>query len=249
MHIQVDSHTHTVASGHAYSTLAENINVAAARGIKLLAHTDHGPAMPGAPHVWFFMNMKVLPRIMHGVGLLRGVEANIINFHGELDIDEDARCQMDIVLFGFHEPIVTPGSKRQHTEAVIRAMESGKVDVFAHGGNPRFPLNAEEVAQAAVDNNVLIEINNSSFTTSRVGSRNNCAALAEAVGNKGGYLTFGSDAHLADKVGNFDECLALIRSVEFPAERILSCNGTAYLDFLKLRKPHLDMSGFDSLFG
>lgn len=53
MQIEVDSHTHTVASGHAYSTLTENAAAAAAQGIKLLAVTDHGPQMPGAPHFWF----------------------------------------------------------------------------------------------------------------------------------------------------------------------------------------------------
>ncbi len=248
MRIEVDSHTHTVASGHAYSTLAENVHAAAARGIKLLANTDHGPAMPGGPHVWFFVNMKVLPRIMNGVGILRGVEANIINFQGELDIDEDVCGHMDIVLFGFHEPVVKPESERQHTQAVIRAMESGKVDVLAHGGNPRFPIDVDKVAGAAAVNNVLIEINNSSFTTSRSGSLENCAALAEAVDRQGGYLTFGSDAHLAEKIGVFEECEALVRAAGFPEERILSRSGADFLEFLKQRKKQLDLSGFDSLF-
>lgn len=59
MHIEVDSHTHTVASGHADNTLEENAEAATARSIKLLALTDHGPAMPGAPHLWYFLNMGV----------------------------------------------------------------------------------------------------------------------------------------------------------------------------------------------
>ncbi len=248
MNIEVDSHTHTVASGHAYSTLTENVQAASARGIKLLAVTDHGPKMPGAPHFWYFMNMRVIPRILHGVGVLRGVEANIINFKGELDIAAEVHQQLDIVLASLHEPLIPPATKSQHTDGVIRAMASGEIDVFAHGGNPAFPIDVDEVAKAAVQHNVLIEINNSSFTTSRPGSKKNCAALAEAVARHDGYLTFGSDAHISGKVGVFAECLDFIHAIGFPEERIMSRSGAGFLAFLKSKNKQSDMSGFDILF-
>jgi putative hydrolase len=246
--IEVDSHTHTVASGHAYSTLAENVEAAAARGIKLLAITDHGPSMPGAPHFWFFRNMRVIPRIMNGVGVLRGIEANIINFNGEIDIDTEMMEQLDIILASLHEPLVVPATRKLHTDAVVKAMASGKIDVFAHGGNPAFPIDVEEVAKAAAYHKVLVEINNSSFTTSRPGSEKNCAALAEAVARHDGYLTFGSDAHIAGKVGVFDECLAFVAKIGFPEDRILNFSGAAYLDFLKRKNKKADFSGMEPLF-
>jgi putative hydrolase len=248
MLIEVDSHTHTVASGHAFSTLAENVAAAADRGIKLLAITDHGPAMPGAPHFWFFKNMRVIPRIMNGVGVLRGVEANIINFKGEIDIDADTQQYLDIVLASLHEPIITPATRTLHTDGVVKAMASGRIDVFAHGGNPAFPIDFEEVAKAAALYKVLVEINNSSFTTSRSGSEKNCAALAEAVGRHGGSLTFGSDAHIAGKVGVFDECLFFIKKIGFPAERILNYNGRLFLEFLNGKNKKADLSGLKPLF-
>ncbi len=247
MHIEVDSHTHTVASGHAYSTLAENIKAAATQGIKLLAITDHGPAMPGAPHVWYFKNMRVIPRIMQGVGILRGVEANIINFKGEIDIDTDLQQQLDIVLASLHEPIIVPATRTVHTDGVVKAIASGKIDVFAHGGNPIFPIDVDEVAKAAAFYKVLVEINNSSFTTSRPGSEKNCTALAEAVGRHGGYLTFGSDAHIACKVGVFDECQAFVESIGFPMDRIISRSGRSFLNFLKEKNKKADLSELESL--
>lgn len=248
MLIEVDSHTHTVASGHAYSTLAENVAAAAAQGIKLLAITDHGPSMPGAPHFWFFKNMRVIPRIMRGVGILRGVEANIINFKGEIDIDTELQQQLDIVLASLHEPIIVPTTSTLHTNGVVKAMASGKIDVFAHGGNPAFPIEIEEVAKAAAYYKVLVEINNSSFTTSRPGSTKNCAALAEAVARHEGYLTFGSDAHIASKVGVFDECLAFIETIGFPKEQILNHSGRSFLNYLKGKNKQADLSGLDPLF-
>lgn len=248
MHIEVDSHSHTIASGHAYSTLAENVQAAAARGIKLLAITEHGPAMPGAPHIWFFKNMRVIPRIIGGVGVLRGIEANIVNFKGELDIENDIRQQLDIILASFHEPIIAPATSTVHTDGVIKAMASGRIDVFAHGGNPAFPIDVEEVAKAAAYYKVLVEINNSSFTTSRPGSKKNCAALAEAVARHDGLLTFGSDAHIAGKVGAFDECLAFVRTLGIKEELILSRNCQGFIEFLQQKTKKADLSGLAPLF-
>lgn len=73
----VDLHMHTVASTHAYSTLHDYIDEAAEKGIKLFAITDHGPDMADAPHYWHFMNMRVWPRLVNGIGILRGIESNI----------------------------------------------------------------------------------------------------------------------------------------------------------------------------
>jgi putative hydrolase len=242
MKIEVDSHSHTIASGHAYSTLRENIAAAHAAGITLLASTEHGPAMPGAPHVWYFMNMRVIPRCIDGVTILRGIEANIVNDQGDLDINDDLRNHLDLVLGSLHEPVFAPSSADIHTKAIIAAMVSGRIDILAHGGNPAFPIDIEAVAAAAAAYGVLIEINNSSFTTSRPGSGGNCAALAKAVARHGGRLTFGSDAHIAFNIGRFAECLDLVRGVGFPEDRIVSSSRQAFLDFLASRGRSIPVS-------
>lgn len=236
MKIEVDSHSHTIASGHAYSTLAENIAAAAAAGISLLASTEHGPAMPGAPHPWYFMNMRVIPRNLGVVTILRGIEANICNMAGELDIDDTLHSQLDVVLGALHEPVLAPSTAADHTRAIIAAITSGRIDILAHGGNPAFPIDLDAVAEAAAIHQVLIEINNSSFTTSRRGSAKNCAALAEAVARRDGCLTFGSDAHIACNIGQFSECRSLVRSVGFPEERIVSRSKESFLAHLAKRR-------------
>ena len=82
MKYALDVHTHTIVSGHAYSTLMENAKAASEKGIKVLGTTEHGCMMPNAPHIWYFNNYKVLPREMYGVTMLYGVEANILNHDG-----------------------------------------------------------------------------------------------------------------------------------------------------------------------
>ena len=46
MKLIADTHTHTIASNHAYSTVLENIEAAKERGLLYLAMTEHGPNMP-----------------------------------------------------------------------------------------------------------------------------------------------------------------------------------------------------------
>lgn len=53
-----DLHTHSIVSGQAYTTLLENINYCAEKGIKVLGTSEHAPSMPGAPHYWYFGNFK-----------------------------------------------------------------------------------------------------------------------------------------------------------------------------------------------
>ena len=54
MKFVVDTHTHSVSSGHAYSTIQEMAAAAAEKGIEVMAVTDHGPAMDGAPCIYHF---------------------------------------------------------------------------------------------------------------------------------------------------------------------------------------------------
>ena len=45
LHIRCDTHTHTIYSRHAYSTVEENVRAAAELGIGLLGSTDHYSSM------------------------------------------------------------------------------------------------------------------------------------------------------------------------------------------------------------
>lgn len=43
----IDTHTHTIASGHAYNTIDEMTRKAAQIGLPAIAFTEHTPKMPG----------------------------------------------------------------------------------------------------------------------------------------------------------------------------------------------------------
>lgn len=235
MQYPVDTHTHTVASSHAYSTIHDYLAVAKQKGIRLFATTDHGPAMADAPHFWHFVNLRVLPRMVDGVGILRGIEANIKNRDGEIDYFGDYLSQLDIVLAGFHEPVFAPSDKATHTEAMINTIKSGKVDIITHPGNPAYPIDIEAVVTAAAQYGVALEINNSSFEVSRKGSEANCTAIAKAAKALGATLVMGSDSHVAFSLGGFDRALSIIDAVDYPKDKLLNRSPMALLDFLTLR--------------
>ena len=79
MRFEADTHSHTLASGHAYSTIKEMAAAAEAKGLKALALTEHAPKMPGTCGLFYFQNLDVVPRKCGGIRLLMGAEVNIMD--------------------------------------------------------------------------------------------------------------------------------------------------------------------------
>lgn len=233
MRFQVDLHTHTVASDHAYSTLREYVLQAIDTGINMIATTDHGPSLPDAPHPWHFVNLKVVPRIIHNVAILRGIEANI-TADGDLDIDDFIREKLDIVLAGFH-PNYQPTTKEEHTRLMIKVIESGKVDIISHPGSVNYPIDMETVLACAKENNVAIEINSSSSVNTRMGSHGNCVEIAKIAARLGNTISLGSDSHISYFLGCFDESVKVIEEAGLGYANVINTSPVRVLDFLESR--------------
>ncbi|UAA38357.1 phosphatase [Paraneptunicella aestuarii] len=232
MKILVDTHSHTVASTHAYSTVHDYFAQAKLKGMQMFSITDHAPEMPDSPHPWHFGNMQIIPRVVDGVAMLRGIEGNIMPMEGGLDVSERMQPFLDFVIASFHEPVFEPVDKATHTKAMINTIESGTCHILGHPGNPNYPLDYEEVVRAARDNNVLVEINNSSFSHSRLGSEEFCLQILELVDKLDWKVVFSSDAHIAYHVGDVTHCVAKAEKVGFPIERVINRDAKTFLGFL-----------------
>lgn len=231
---EVDLHTHTIASGHAFSTINEIAAAASARGLRGVGMTDHGPALPGGPHPYHFHALRFVPPWLHGVRILRGIEANIIG-PGELDLPEHSLQRLDLVMAGFHEDCGFRGhDSAEHTDALIQLMEKHRVHVLTHLGNPVFPIDGEAVARKAAQLGVAIEINNASFSISRKGSAENCRAMARLCARFGTPVAINSDAHIAQTVGVCAEALAAAQTAGVRWEQIVNRTLESTLAFLRL---------------
>ncbi|HWQ73502.1 MAG TPA: phosphatase [Desulfitobacteriaceae bacterium] len=240
MKILVDLHTHTLASGHAYSTITENALAAARRGLELLGIADHGPSLPGAPHLYHFNNLGVIPEKIHGVKVLAGVEANIISHEGELDLPVNILAELKLVLVGLHKVSYPGGTMEENTQAYIRAMKNPYTDIMVHPGRIDFEMDLEQIARASAQLNVPVEINNSSLSSIRAKNeaRKNCSLFSRYMAKYKGPVVLGSDAHYWDRVGEFDDALDLVLEAGIPEQQILNTSPERVLDYLAVRRKH-----------
>ncbi len=208
-----DIHVHTVASGHAYNTIYEYAQKASELGLKYLGMTDHGPKMPGASHLYHFQNLHSLPKFINGVRIVKGVEANILDENGTLDIPDDTLPDMEVVIASFHRYLGYEGDDiRKNTDSMIKVTQNPYVKILGHPGNPQFPLDIDAVVEACKKNKVLIEINNSSFTgVVRLGSYPRCVEFAKKAKEIGCKVIFGSDAHCIDHLISYDKAIELAK--------------------------------------
>lgn len=235
MRLAVDTHTHTIASGHSYSTIQENAREASSKGLDAIAMTDHGPAMKGAPHLFHFWNLVAIPERIYGVRIIKGVEANIMDYSGNTDVPDNTLKHLEFVMASFHDITIEPSTVEEHTQALVNLLKNPLIDAIAHPGNPVFQVDIDRVVRTAAEYGKLIEINNHSFGA-RKGSELNCREFARKCKEHGARITCGSDAHISFNIGMFDKVRELLTEVEIPEELIVCTSGDKIERFVEERK-------------
>lgn len=217
----IDTHTHTIASGHAYNTILEMAKSASEKGIKILGITDHSKAMPDASGDFYFMNLKVMDREAYGVELLLGVELNIIDFNGKVDLPSRYIKEMDIVIASLHTPCIQPGTMEENTNALIKCCENPLIHIIGHPDDGSYELDMKRVVKAAKETGTILELNNNSIVF-RKNARENDKKMLELCKEENVPIVIGSDAHAVGKVGENANAMELVREVGFPQELILN---------------------------
>ena len=231
--ILVDAHTHTVASGHAYSSLQEMAHAASERGIEVLGITEHGPAIEGTCPLIFFRNSHVIPRVMYGVRLLIGCEINILNTHGEIDYPDDYFKYLDIGIAGIHSACWDGGSKSENTSAVESVMLRDGIHIISHPGDGTADLDFRRLVEVSKSTHTLLEVNNHSLAPSR-GKKNaleNNLEIMRLCKDMDVPLILGSDAHISFQVADYARLYPLLAETSFPKELIINLNPQLFYDY------------------
>lgn len=230
MQILADLHTHTVASTHAYSTVSELAESARARGVKLLAVTDHGPAAPDSPHIYHFRNYKVLPRVLRGVTLLTGVEANILGPDGNIDMEEPELSHCEWVVASYHLGVVSfERTVRAVTNGYLRLCENPFVDVIGHPITNDFPVDFRALADACAKTGKFLEINESSLRY-KPGAWENALEMLRCCKDSKTSVTVSTDAHFCEQVGRTPLAERLLSEAAFPEDLIVSLDPDRVLE-------------------
>lgn len=234
----LDIHTHTLASGHATeATVFQMAAKASSMGLKLLGISNHGPATLAAATESYFRSLAKAPSKRCQVEMLYGVELNILDMDGSVDLCPEVLSQLDYGIASLHTANFKPGTVKENTAACIHAMENPGVNILGHPDDEKFPLDYEAVLEAAAKNHVALELNNASLAPT--GYRGNTVPADVTILNlcmqKRHPILLASDSHGAAHLGDFSYALTVIREMEFPRKLILNASPMALKRFLALK--------------
>ena len=237
-----DWHTHTKYSrnGHGKGTIRENVEAGIARGLKEIHITDHGPG-----HLIYGIPRKDLPRIRHEVDVLQekvgdqikiilGVEANVINYDGRIDIREEEFKFFDKINVGFHSGVAfenlasfgnfwlanplwetfKKNNKKiieKNTKALIKVINRYPINMITHPGE-KIPLDIFELGKACGKVGTVLEISGSHdylrVEDLLLAKKTNCE------------FAIGSDAHRPEDIGRVRKAIDRIEQAGVDVDRI-----------------------------
>jgi putative hydrolase len=232
-------HTHTLYS-HGRGTIADNVKAARAAGLNRIGITDHGPA-----HVGFGVSRRRWPNMRREVERLRaeykdieillGIEANIVNADGILDIGHEDFGFFDYVLAGYHYGavgsnffasamrnvmnFVTPAHRAsqsavaRNTQDVVAALRNNDIYALTHPGD-KSPVDLMEIAAVCAETNTLVELNTSHRSLSAEDIANMAACDVKFI--------ISSDAHSSSRVGDFRSAAALVTEAGIDPSRVVN---------------------------
>lgn len=239
-----DYHTHTIYSRHNHGkgTVLQNATVAAEKGLKQIAITDHG-----FNHKIYGVRRKDIPQVREdilnareitGVDILLGVESNLISLNGEVDLKEEDLEHLDIILMGHHNIVKTPNFKdkinivysnlspfkptrtrvSKNTAAFLKALDKYPIDIITHL-NYGCPTDTLAVARLAKQKGTYIELNGKriNFTDEEI------LTMAE----EGVKFIVDSDAHTPEAVGECNNAINLIYRLSIPSNLIVNLDKPA----------------------
>ncbi|NLC96930.1 MAG: phosphatase [Erysipelotrichaceae bacterium] len=221
----IDLHTHTINSGHAYSTLQENIVAAKNVGLKYLGISDHAPNMPGGAHKFFFDNLQAVPSMIEGIRVFKGVEINILDGNGSLDLPESTIKKLDYVIASLHGPCYSHDhTLDENMSAYISACNNPYVRIIGHPDDGRYPIDYDLLAKTAKETNTILEVNCSSLKPNsfRLNGVENTRKMIEACKIYNTLIIVNSDAHHSSAVGKLDNGLSLLKEMNFPKDLIIN---------------------------
>ena len=236
MRYKLDVHTHTIASGHAYSTIEEMARAAARKGLEILGITEHAPGIPGTCDPIYFRNLHVVPREMFGVRLLLGAELNILDVNGTLDLDEHYYRMLDLRIAGIHSLCWQGGTREENTAGMVAAIQNPWTHIISHPGDGTALLDFLPIVLAAKESHTLLEINNSSLNPVRhkETARANNLEILRLCRRYEVPVLLGSDAHIAFAIADYGFILPLLAETAFPEGLILNDKPREFLRYLSI---------------
>lgn len=225
MKLKVDTHSHTLVSGHAYSTIREMAEMAKEHGMEAIALTEHAPDMPGTCGTLYFENLKIIPRERYGIQMLFGTELNILDESGAVDMEQRLMQKQDIVIASIHRPCFRgEWTKEEVTRAYVNAMKNPYINIIGHPDDERFPVDYDILVKTAKETGTLLEVNNSSMRedNNRENAEENIRKMLAYCKKYQVSVVTGSDAHIDLDAGKLNLAERILEECDFPEELVVT---------------------------
>ncbi len=234
----LDIHTHSIASGHAYGTIREMAQAASERKLRVLGVSEHAPGIPGTTDPIHFTNLSVIPRTLYGVHIIHGCEINIQN-DGTLSLSQRHINFLDYAIIGLHSNCYKNEGARKNTENVISCMKNEKVHFVSHPDDGKIPLDYEKLVLSAKENQVALEVNNSSIVkkAKRLNCIENYYTMLALCMEYQVPIIVSSDAHDPSWVGEFSLARKLLEEIHFDENLILNTDMQKFEEFIGYHIP------------
>ena len=235
-----DIHTHTIYS-HGKGTIADNAAQAAKLGLERLGISDHGPGSMS-----YGIDMKRIPQMRQDIDecsrlypdlkIELGVEANIINISGALDITREEQALFDYIIAGYHysylgeKPLRGIGvviggwlhergitssvhARNYNTDFMVNTILANRIDIVSHPGD-KAAFDIAQIAKACEQTGTIMEINRHHNGLSVEGLR---IAMDYDV-----KFIMSSDAHKPEDVGNVELAWKRVEETGLDPRRIVN---------------------------
>lgn len=259
MKVCCDYHLHTFASDGRCSILS-HAKKADLLGLEQIAITDHSfsSAIFHLTERKWKKQKEQLARLGCKAKVLHGVESNLVNTSGDIDVPCDVIRDSDVLIVGFHRYIgfcgehrggyarkwlfengFCPKKTRQklvevNTRAYLESMDKFPIDVIAHLNHCAL-VDVKRVCDKAKERDVYIELNEKHLDA--------IEKYADDLVQSGVNFVLGSDAHDAKKTGKFEKAKAFIKAHGIPIERVFGIDGrtATFKDKTKWRENENDI--------
>lgn len=151
--------------------------------------------------------------------LMKGLECEILR-NGELDCTKIEFDRLDYIIAGIHSHYDMTGKEAE--TRVIKAIESGYVDILAHpsnrifGSKPGFDMDMEYIIDACIRNNVIIEINGNKKRLDLD------PKYMEYAADRGAIFEIAADTHNVKDYYRINNAIAMVRDYNIPENQIIN---------------------------
>lgn len=230
MKLVSDYHTHSNNSrfGHGKNSILEMVYHANEMGLEEFAITDHGLKHPCRTSV---EKMRKARELIDDINtwsktkILLGIEADILNTNGDLDINDDIIELIDVLAAGYHAGISTDfanifgGQKKTQaaidraTSAYLNAIERYPINFITHIDSI-LTTDLYKIGVACKENDVAIEINDRHVRWNK--------KQVDQLIKSGCMFIVNSDAHSREEIGRADFAFKTIREFHIPAFNLVN---------------------------